>query len=97
MAATREDSQRRARLAREERDLAQRAARGDRIAFDRLYDRYFARVAWQFRDLPEPHAQAATCEALEQIFAGLRCGAPLAERAYRIARRSSASRTGSGG
>jgi len=89
MAMARADS---AWRAREERELARRAAGGDRFAFDILYDRYFARVAWHFRDLPELRAQAAIWEALEQIFAGLTCAAPFAERAYRIARASGRSR-----
>lgn len=73
----------------EERALAARAANGDREAFDLLYDRYFARVAWQVRDLPQPEAHAAIWEALEQIFAGLEADdAPLGARAYRIARTS---------
>jgi hypothetical protein len=73
-------------LDREERDLAARAVRGDRAAFDRLYDRYFDRAAWQFRDLPEAEARAAIWETLEQVFAGLGSGdLPLAARAYRIA------------
>jgi hypothetical protein len=73
-------------LDREERALAARAVRGDRAAFDQLYDRYFDRVAWQFRELPEAEARAAIWETLEQVFAGLGTGdLPLAARAYRIA------------
>jgi hypothetical protein len=76
-------------LDREERALAARAARGDREAFDLLYDRYFARVAWQVRELPQPEAHAAIWESLEQIFAGLEADdAPLGARAYQIARTS---------
>jgi hypothetical protein len=76
-------------LDREERELAARARRGDREAFDVLYDRYFARVAWQLRDLPQPEAHAAIWESLEQIFVGLEVDeAPLGARAYRIARTS---------
>jgi hypothetical protein len=76
-------------LDREERELATRASSGDRAAFDLLYDRYFARVAWQVRDLPQPEAHAAIWESLEQIFAGLEADdAPLGARAYRIARTS---------
>ena len=71
----------------EEQQLAQRALAGDRDAFDQLYDRYFARMAWQFRSLPETEAQAAIWETLEQLFAGLDSDElPLAERAFRIAR-----------
>ena len=78
-------------LDREERELAARAVRGDRAAFDQLYDRYFDRVAWQFRDLPEPEARAAIWETLEQVFAGLQgSDLPLAARAYRIALASQA-------
>ena len=73
----------------DESDLARRAGAGDQQAFDLLYDRYFARVAWQVRDLPQPEAHAALWESLEQIFAGLEADdAPLGARAYRIARTS---------
>lgn len=76
-------------LDREERALAARARAGDREAFDLLYDRYFARVAWQMRELPQPEAHAAIWESLEQIFAGLEVDdAPLGARAYRIAHTS---------
>ena len=76
---------------REEHELALRAAAGDREAFDQLYDRYFARVAWQVRDLPEADAQAAIWETLEQLFLGLDAtDVPLGTRAYRIARASRA-------
>lgn len=76
-------------LDREERALAGRARAGDRAAFDLLYDRYFARVAWQVRDLPTAEAHAAIWESLEQIFAGLEADeSPLSVRAYRIARTS---------
>jgi len=81
------------RIAREEAALARRAARGDRAAFDTLFDRYCARMAHAFRTLPDAEAKAKTREALEQVFASLACGSstPLAARAFRVAR---ASRTG---
>lgn len=82
-----EHASRALRIAQEEKELAARTARGDRAAFDQLFDRYFNRVAWQLRDLPEPESQAAIWEALEQIFAGLEASKDtwLAARAYRIA------------
>lgn len=81
------------RIAREEAALAARAARGERAAFDALFDRYCARMAYAFRTLPTPEAQAKIWEALEQVFAGLACDTttPLATRAFRVAQ---ASRTG---
>lgn len=74
-------------IAHEEAGLARRVATGDRAAFDLLFDRYFARVARFYRDLPPEQAQAAIWQALEQVFAGLDCEEDLAARAYRIARR----------
>ena len=66
--------------------MALRAAGGDQAAFDELYDRYFARMAWQFRELPEREKQAALWESLEELFAGLGASEePLDERAFRIA------------
>jgi hypothetical protein len=81
------------RIAREEAALARRAARGDRAAFDTLFDRYCARMAHVFRALPDTEAKAKTWEALEQVFASLACtsSTPLAARAFRVAH---ASRTG---
>ena len=81
-----EIAMRRLEMTREEGELAARTANGDRAAFDRLFDRYFDRVARQLRDLPEREANAAIWEALEQIFAGLAAGdrTQLALRAYRI-------------
>jgi hypothetical protein len=79
------------RIAREEADLAKRAAAGDREAFDQLYDRYFVRMAHVFRHLPEPEAQAKIWEALEQVFASLHVhddDTPLAARAFRVAHAS---------
>ena len=75
-------------LDREEQALARRAAAGDREAFDSLYDRYFARVAWQFRELPESEAQLAIGQTLEQLFAhlGVDGHEPLAQRAFSLAR-----------
>jgi hypothetical protein len=74
----------------DEAALARRALAGDREAFDRLYDRYFPRVARCFRDRRPDEAQALIWETLEQIFKGLdTTDPPLAERAYRIARASS--------
>lgn len=74
-------------LEREEEILAQRAIAGDRAAFDELFDRYYARMATQFRDLPGAEYQRAMWDALEQLFAGLATEeAPIPERAYRIYR-----------
>lgn len=78
---------RRTDLTREESALARRAAAGEREAFDVLFDRYYARLAWLYQDLPRSEARAAIWEALEQIFAGLDSEEDLAARAYRIARR----------
>jgi hypothetical protein len=80
--------QRATALDREEQALARRAAAGDRAAFDALYDRYFARMAWQFRELPESEAQLAIGRTLEQLFAqlGTDGDGPLAERAFLLAR-----------
>lgn len=77
----------RARRAQEEAALACRAAAGERAAFDELFDRYYARMAWLYRDLPREQGRAAIWQALEQVFAGLDSEADLAARAYRIARR----------
>jgi len=77
----------RVHLPQEEAVLARRAAAGDRSAFDTLFDRYYARVTWCFRDLPPGEARAAVWQTLEQVFAGLDGDDELAERAYRIARR----------
>ena len=83
------------RIAREEAELAARAADGDREAFDELYDRYFVRMAYVFRHLPQPEAQAKIWEALEQVFASLHVqdGMPLAARAFRVAHASLARKT----
>jgi hypothetical protein len=83
----RDDAARLLLIAQEERELAARTGRGDRAAFDQLFDRYFDRVAWQLRHLPEPEAKAAIWETLEQIFAGIESSDEtwLAARAYRIA------------
>jgi hypothetical protein len=78
---------RREELTREEAALARRAAAGERAAFDVLFDRYYARLHWLYRDLPSGEAQAAVWEALEQIFVGLDSEEDLGARAYRIARR----------
>ena len=87
MASIPENLRLRVKTEQEEADLAMRATRGDREAFDQLYDRYFARMAWRFRELSPETAQAAIWEALEQLFKGLCAGdAPLSERAFRIAR-----------
>lgn len=77
-------------ITREEGPLAARAARGDRAAFDALFDRYYARMAHAFRALPRPEAQAKIWETLEQVFTGLDTDAasPLLARAFRIARAS---------
>ena len=93
MSSTPSDTASRAlEIAREERDLAARTVLGDRAAFDQLFDRYFNRVAWQLRNLPEPEGRDALWEALEQIFGSLEASDDswLAERAYRIARSSRA-------
>lgn len=78
------------RIAGEEAALARLAACGDRDAFDTLFDRYCARMAHAFRTLPDAEAQAKTWEALEQLFASLdgTCAAPLAVRAFRVAKAS---------
>ena len=74
-------------LEREEEVLAQRAMAGDRAAFDQLFDRYYARMATQFRNLPGAEYQRAMWDALEQLFAGLATeDEPLPERAFRIYR-----------
>lgn len=88
-----EIAMRRLEMTREEGELAFQTVNGDRAAFDRLFDRYFNRVAWQLRSLPEREAHAAIWEALEQIFAGLATSdrSELAARAYRITRSSRAS------
>jgi hypothetical protein len=77
----------RADLTQEEAELARRALAGDRGAFDALFDRYYARLAWFFSDLPQGEARAAIWQTLEQIFVGLDSEEDLAARAYRIARR----------
>jgi DNA-directed RNA polymerase specialized sigma24 family protein len=74
-------------ITREEADLARRTVAGDRDAFDALFDRYFARLHWYYRDLPEADAQAATWEVLEQLFASLDQVDDVGLHAYRIARR----------
>ena len=53
-----------AELDREERVLVVRALRGDRAAFDSLFDRYFDRMVHCFRDLPEGEAQGRVADAL---------------------------------
>ncbi|RIL07336.1 MAG: hypothetical protein DCC71_03220 [Proteobacteria bacterium] len=55
-----------------------------------MYDRYFVRMAYVFRHLPEPEAQAKIWEALEQVFASLHVhdDTPLAARAFRVAHAS---------
>jgi len=84
------------RIAVEETTLAGRAARGDRDAFDALFDRYCARMAHAFRALPDVEAKAKLWEALEQVFAGLDCDSatPLAARAFRVAKSSLVGRPG---
>jgi hypothetical protein len=77
----------RSHLAKEEARLAQRAAAGERAAFDALFDRYYARLSWYFRDLPPDEARAAIWQTLEQLFASLENDDDLAQRAYRMARR----------
>lgn len=76
------------RIAPEELELAARAAGGDRVAFDALFDRYYARIAHVFRALPEGEARTRIWKSLEQVFAGLACesATPLALRAFRVAK-----------
>ncbi len=71
----------------EEAELARRTVAGDRAAFDELFDRYYARLRWYYRDLPQDDAQAATWEVLEQLFASLDQVSDVGLHAYRIARR----------
>lgn len=80
-------SRNRVDVTREEADLARRTVAGDREAFDELFDRYFARLNWYYRDLPQVDAQAATWEVLEQLFASLEKIDDVGLHAYRIARR----------
>jgi hypothetical protein len=83
------------RIGPEEEELAERAVAGDRVAFDALFDRYCARMAHVFRDLPDVEAKAKIWEALEQVFAALDCdpATPLALRAFRVAKTTQASRS----
>ena len=74
-------------VAQEEVALARRTAAGDRKAFDELFDRYFARLHWHYRDLPQAEAQEAIREVLEQLFAALETVDDVGLHAYRIARR----------
>lgn len=83
-----------AAIAREEARLARRAAAGDREAFDRLFDRYFARLGRLYRDLPPAQARAAIQDALQRLFAGLQDGDDLPTRAVRIARRARSEASG---
>lgn len=69
--------------------LEQRAAAGDQEAFDLLYDRYFARMAWYFSVFSQREAKVAVGEAMLELFGTL--AAPpddrsLAHRAYDLAR-----------
>jgi hypothetical protein len=77
-----------AELEREERELAARLLAGDRAAFDRLFDRYFDRMAHLFRGLPEGEAQQRIAGALERLFGDLPAdgGTPIAVHAHRVAR-----------
>ena len=76
-----------AELDREERELVVRALRGDRAAFDSLFDRYFDRMVHCFRDLPEGEAQGRVADALARLFSGLSPddAMPLAGRAREVA------------
>lgn len=82
------------RIEREEAALTLRAARGERDAFDALFDRYCARMAHAFRGLPDVEAKARIWETLEQLFAGLDAERTpsLAIRAFRVAKASSKGR-----
>jgi hypothetical protein len=83
-------TQARVQVRDEEQDaaLARMAAAGDRPAFDRLFERYFARVAWCFRGLDREAAENAIARTLERVFLALDEGAAvsLAERAFLEAR-----------
>jgi hypothetical protein len=83
----------------EEATLAHQAAVGDRAAFDRLFERYFARVAWHFRALDREAAERAIARTLEGVFLALDEGAAvsLAERAFLEARAAARHEEGSSG
>jgi len=68
--------------------LEQRAAAGDQEAFDLLYDRYFARMAWYFTIFSQREAKAAVEEVMLELFGTLAAPSDhsLARRAYDLAR-----------
>ena len=72
----------------DEAALEQRAAAGDQEAFDLLYDRYFARMAWYFTIFSPREAKVAVREAMVALFGSLTgpSDLSLARRAYDLAR-----------
>jgi hypothetical protein len=71
----------------DEAALARRASSGDQQAFDRLYDRYFARTSWYFFTIfGRREAKVAVGEVLTELFNSLDepSRLSLAERAYRL-------------
>jgi hypothetical protein len=52
----------------QETHLAQCALKGDRSAFDELFERFFARVAWHHRHQSRRRREAAIAEALRRVF-----------------------------
>lgn len=68
--------------------LEQRAAAGDQEAFDLLYDRYFARVAWYFTIFSQREAKTAVEEVMLELFGTLAAASDrsLARRAFDLAR-----------
>lgn len=72
----------------EETALEQRAAAGDKEAFDQLYDRYLARLAWYFTIFSAREAKVAVAEVMVELFGSLAnpTDRSLARRAYDLAR-----------
>lgn len=72
----------------DEADLERRTIAGDRQAFDLLYDRYFARMAWYFTIFSQREAKTAIREVMVELFGSLAEPSEhsLAKRAYQLAR-----------